>query len=384
MNEIIVQKYGGATLATPEKILAVAKNIAQLKKQNIPLVIVVSAMGETTNQLISLAHKVSKQPTLREMDMLLTTGERISTALLSMALNDLNVEAVSFTGSQAGIITDDSHFNAVIKDIRPHRVLEALKENKVVVLAGFQGVSEKTKEITTLGRGGSDTTAIAMAHFLKAKRCEILKDVSSIFTADPKIVSDAKSLAKISYDQLYNMTFWGAKVLNYRSAEIARQYNVPLYIGPAFGDQKANGTLVSDLESDIQNLHGEKLISINSHKQVLKLNNPEFSNFLNLIKPQQIPEPQILIEDSNHFWITYPEEIMTALFQSIKLEDTKLASATCTFSAEPSKDLIRKLSTPLAENNIKIVETIIAKQNLSFIVGKNDKVKVIEILHRFV
>ena len=164
---LIVQKYGGATLETPEKIKNIAANIANLKKNNNQIVAVVSAMGQTTNQLIQLAQQVSKKPQLRELDMLLSVGERTSMALVSMALHDLNCDAISFTGSQAGILTDEAHLNAMIKDVKAYRVQEALDKNQVVILAGFQGVSPVTKEITTLGRGGSDTSAVAMAAYLR-------------------------------------------------------------------------------------------------------------------------------------------------------------------------------------------------------------------------
>ena len=185
---LIVQKYGGATLATPAQVKQIALRIYQLHQTGTQVVVVVSAMGQTTNQLIQLARDVSPNPHLRELDMLLTVGERISMSLLSMALNDLGVSAISYTGSQAGILTDDSHVNASIIDVKAFRVEEALKENKIVILAGFQGVSPQTKEITTLGRGGSDTSAVAMAGYLKADRCEILKDVDCIYSADPKVV----------------------------------------------------------------------------------------------------------------------------------------------------------------------------------------------------
>ncbi len=179
-ERLIVQKYGGATLSDPDKIKKIAQRIFNLYQSGGKIVVVVSAMGQTTNQLIELAHQVSKRPPLRELDMLLSVGERISMALLSMALNDLGCPAISFTGSQAGILTDDAHINANIIDVKAFRVEEALKENKVVILAGFQGVSQKTKEITTLGRGGSDITAVAVAGYLKAERCEILKDVDCV------------------------------------------------------------------------------------------------------------------------------------------------------------------------------------------------------------
>lgn len=200
MKSLIVQKYGGATLADPDKIKTVSARIAEQAQDN-SLIVVVSAMGKTTNSLIDLANQVSQHPQRRELDMLLTVGERISMSLVSMALNDLGCPAISFTGSQAGIFTDDSHVNAFIKDVKPVRVEEALKNNKVVILAGFQGVSPISKEITTLGRGGSDTSAVAMAAAFNAERCEILKDVPAVFTADPNIVESAKPIHQLNYDQ---------------------------------------------------------------------------------------------------------------------------------------------------------------------------------------
>lgn len=233
----IVKKYGGATLADPQKIKQVAQTLHACHQRGEKLIVVVSAMGQTTNELIALAGQVSSKPKRRELDMLLTTGERISMSLLSLALNDLHCPAISFTGSQAGVLTDDSHSNAFITAINSPRVVEALQRHQVVIIAGFQGVSPKTKEVTTLGRGGSDTTAVAMAAALKANHCEILKDVPGVFTADPKICTSAKPISHLSYQQLLEMTFWGAKVLHYRSVELAYRRRVPLYIGPAHHTQ---------------------------------------------------------------------------------------------------------------------------------------------------
>ena len=194
---LIVQKYGGTSLGSPQRIVAVAKRIARLRADGHQAVVVVSAMGQSTDDLIELAHQVSQQPAHREMDMLLTTGERISMALLTMALTDLGVDAISLTGSQSGIITDQSHRRARIKKILGDRIRTALKEDKVVIVAGFQGVSE-TKEITTLGRGGSDTTAVALASVLSAELCEIYTDVDGVYSTDPRICSDAVLLPRLS------------------------------------------------------------------------------------------------------------------------------------------------------------------------------------------
>lgn len=218
---IIVKKFGGATVSTPEKIKEIALKMKMEMSPNDHLVIVVSAMGKTTNNLIELAHQVSSHPSRREMDMLLSVGERISMSLLSMALLDLGLEAISFTGSQAGILTTESHENAFVVNIKPQRLQEELKKNKIIILAGFQGVSEQKKEITTLGRGGSDTSAVAMSAALNAKHCEILKDVPSIFSADPNLIPESKPISTLYYEPLMEMTFWGAKVLHYRSVELA-------------------------------------------------------------------------------------------------------------------------------------------------------------------
>jgi aspartate kinase len=268
MPKIIVQKYGGATLSDPEKIKQVAKRIVALSNSGTQVVAAVSAMGKTTNQLLALAQQISAQPNRRELDMLLTTGERISMALLCMALHDLDCDAISFTGSQAGILTDEAHVNASIIDVKAHRILEALNQNKVVVLAGFQGVSPLTKDITTLGRGGTDTTAIAMAAFLGAERCEILKDVPAVFSADPNLVANAKPIHHLSYDQMLDMTFWGAKVLHYRSVELAKVKQVQIYIGLASATTET-GTLIPSKESSV--FETVKILSLTPHIKHLRL-----------------------------------------------------------------------------------------------------------------
>src|SRR5436190_15288823 len=229
-HPIIVQKYGGACLETPAKVRAVASDLADLRRQGKRVVVDVSAMGKTTDQLIEMAYQVSPRPNRRELDMLLTTGERISMSLMSMALSDLGVPAISFTGSQAGVMTDDSHSSARILDVRPIRVREELDRGRVVVLAGFQGVNPATREITTLGRGGSDTTAVAMAAALKAERCEIIKEVDGICSADPRIVPNARPLRRVDFASLSEMCFWGANILHFRSVELAQNQNVQLIL----------------------------------------------------------------------------------------------------------------------------------------------------------
>lgn len=242
MGTLIVQKYGGSSVANPERIKNVAKRIVRYKKRGYDLVVVVSALGDTTDELIELASKVNDDPSEREMDMLISTGEQISCALLAMAIDRLKVPAISFTGAQVGIITDNSHTKARILNISAERIKEELKNGKVVVVAGFQGISV-AREITTLGRGGSDLTAVALAKALGAKICEIYTDVDGVYTADPRIVDDAKKLARISYDEMLELASLGAKVMQPRSVEYGKRYGVPIHVRSSFSD--ADGTIIS-------------------------------------------------------------------------------------------------------------------------------------------
>ena len=230
---LIVQKYGGTSVADPDRMRAVAENVAFTKRHGADVVVVVSAMGKATDNLISLAAQVSETRPGREMDMLLTTGERVSAALLTMALADLGVAAVSFTGSQVGIITDTTHGKAKIVEVRGDRVRDALAAGKVAVVAGFQGVST-AKEITTMGRGASDLTATALASALGADACEIYTDVTGVFSADPRIVPQARKLSRVSFDEMLEMAGSGSKVLALRSVEFARNHGVDLHVRSSF------------------------------------------------------------------------------------------------------------------------------------------------------
>ena len=246
---LIVQKYGGTSVADPDRMRAVAEHVAFTKSHGNDVVVVVSAMGKTTDNLLKLANDVSGTHPGREMDMLLTTGERISMALLCMALADVGVEAMSFTGSQVGIITDTVHTKAKILEVRGDRVREALAQGKVCVVAGFQGVSTD-KEITPLGRGGSDTTAVALAAALDADSCEIYTDVTGVFTADPRIVPQARKLAHVNFDEMLEMAGAGSKVLALRSVEFARNHNVPLHVRSSFTWE--HGTWVTSQEPSME------------------------------------------------------------------------------------------------------------------------------------
>jgi len=241
---LIVQKYGGSSVADATGIKRVAKRIAEARRAGNDVVVVVSAMGDTTDELIDLATAITPLPPQREMDILLTAGERISMSLLAMAINNLGVEAKSFTGQQAGVITDESYGRARIIDVSPSRITSTLAEGAVAIVAGFQGVNPITNDVTTLGRGGSDTTAVALAAGIGADVCEIYTDVDGVFTADPRIVPSARKLDRISYDEMLEMAASGAKVLVLRCVEYARRYGVPVHVRSSFSTH--TGTLVTD------------------------------------------------------------------------------------------------------------------------------------------
>jgi aspartate kinase len=243
--ETVVMKFGGSSVADPEKIKHVARRLVDARERGARVVATVSAMGDTTDALLELAGRVSAQPHPRELDMLLSTGERIACALVAMAVHDLGHEAVSFTGSQAGIITDPVHTKAKIREITPIRVVEALDRGRIVLVAGFQGFSRDTMDVTTLGRGGTDATAVALAAALGAS-CEIYSDVPGVFTADPRIVREARKLDVVSYEEMLEMSSSGAKVLMLRAVELARNHDVPIHARSTFSDEA--GTRVEEAE----------------------------------------------------------------------------------------------------------------------------------------
>ncbi|MFF5405523.1 MULTISPECIES: aspartate kinase [Streptomyces] len=260
---LVVQKYGGSSVADAEGIKRVAKRIVEAKKNGNQVVVVVSAMGDTTDELIDLAAQVSPMPAGREFDMLLTAGERISMALLAMAIKNLGHEAQSFTGSQAGVITDSVHNKARIIDVTPGRIRTALDEGNIAIVAGFQGVSADKKDITTLGRGGSDTTAVALAAALDAEVCEIYTDVDGVFTADPRVVKKARKIDWISFEDMLELAASGSKVLLHRCVEYARRYNIPIHVRSSFsglqgtwvssepiGDKKVEQAIISGVAHD--------------------------------------------------------------------------------------------------------------------------------------
>ncbi len=248
---LIVQKYGGSSVANPERIKNVAHRIVAAKKAGSNVVAVVSALGDTTDDLIELAKKITDNPSDREMDMLMATGEQMSAALLCMAIHALGYSAISFTGAQVGIYTDNVHTKAKIRSISTDRVQSALKEGHIVVVAGFQGVND-TQDITTLGRGGSDTTAVALAAVLKANTCEIYTDVNGIYTTDPRVVPEAKKIPVISYDEMLELASLGAKVMHSRSIEFAKKYGVDIHVRSSFNNEV--GTMITEEVKEMEDV----------------------------------------------------------------------------------------------------------------------------------
>ncbi len=239
---LVVQKYGGTSVADVERIQNVAKRVVRTKKEGYDVVVVVSALGDTTDKLIELAHQITAHPSERELDMLVSTGEQVSCALLAMAIHKLGVDAISFTGAQVGIITDNSFTKARIIDINAKRIFEEIKKSKVIIVAGFQGVS-LNQDITTLGRGGSNLTAVAIAKVLGAISCEMYTDVEGVFTADPRIVKDARKIDRISYEEMFELASLGTQILQARSIEFAMKFGVPIHVRSSFSDEV--GTIIS-------------------------------------------------------------------------------------------------------------------------------------------
>ena len=394
-HPIIVQKYGGACLETPAKVRSVAKNLADLHGRGHRIVAVVSAMGKTTDQLIEMAYQVSPRPNRRELDMLLTTGERISMSLMSMALADLDVPAISFTGSQAGVMTDASHSAARIVDVRPVRVREELDRGRIVVLAGFQGVNPVTKEITTLGRGGSDTTAVAMAAALQAERCEIIKEVDGVCSADPRIVPDAKPLRQLDFASLSEMCFWGAKVLHFRSVELAQNQNVPLVL------KKWGGTGHStQVMKEVADMESGKVLAVNSVARIEHLEidsktlNQGFEEFAAHLAHNSLSWPQLL---ASHFsagktsmTIACDTEWLDALLRTLEglkgLRKAREASSSVSLTCfgGVSSDLPHRALQVLHRHGIVADNYVLSAHSVSLFVPVESREAAVKALHELV
>jgi aspartate kinase len=306
---VVVQKYGGSSVADLQKLKQVAERIMRTRGEGRDVVVVVSAMGDTTDDLLSMAKQVSSTPDRRELDMLLTAGERISMALLSLAIRELGGDAISFTGSQSGIITNDRHVDARIIEVRPFRVQDELSRGKIVVIAGFQGVSYR-KEITTLGRGGSDTTAVAMAAALNADYCEICSDVDGVYSADPRVVTAARRIGAISYEETQEMAESGAKVLNAQAVEFAKEKGIAIYArataGPLPGsDPSADGTVV---RRNPPRMPGT-VVGVASEQAVLVVEgNAQVHDLLDALDEHQVAGKQLHISSGAHTTLVVSRE----------------------------------------------------------------------------
>ncbi|HVX78267.1 MAG TPA: aspartate kinase [Bradyrhizobium sp.] len=392
---IIVQKYGGVCLETPAKIRAVARSLADLHGSGHRVVAIVSAMGKTTDQLIQMAYQVSPTPNRRELDMLLTTGERISMSLMSMALADLGVPAISFTGSQAGVMTDASHSSARILDVRPIRVHEELDRGRVVVLAGFQGVNPATREITTLGRGGSDTTAVAMAAALKAEHCEIIKDVDGICSADPRIVPDARPLRQVDFASLSEMCFWGAKILHFRSVELAESQNVPLLLKRWGGAEHSTQVM-----KEVAGMENGKVLAINSIARIeyVEIDSTDlshgFEKFAQHLKRNSLFWPQLLASSftagKTSMTVACDSEWLDALLRTLEQssdlrrqrEASSSVSLTC-FGGISSEMPVRSLQI-LGDHGIVPDKYVLSPHSISLFVPMESRETAVRALHALV
>ncbi|HRK07005.1 MAG TPA: aspartate kinase [Pseudobdellovibrionaceae bacterium] len=405
-TETLVLKFGGMSLATPEHLRQAAQVVADAHRRGHAVVVVVSAMGKTTDQLQDLAYSVSPAPNRRELDMLLSTGERVSMALFSMALNDHlgargTSEAISFTGSQAGVMTDATHSSARITDVRATRVRDELAAGHVVVIAGFQGVNPLTKEITTLGRGGSDVTAVAMAAHLsdidqRAVACEIRKEVPGVMTADPKLVPEARLLQKLTHAQLLEMCFWGAKVLHYRSVELATLARVTLKVNLATSAAPSqHGTRIHTGDNMIQ-FESDRLLALNSIRDVVRVQAPQAEATAALISLRQsldaerLPRPQILETQTRgahtEFLLTAPSEALEAQIKALtasgfRVDADRLAVLTATCVGSYSSDLMCDLAEELKKSGIAIRGVLTSPMSLSFLVAPQDLDRGLKALH---
>lgn len=394
-SSIIVQKYGGACLETPDKLRAVASSLASLHAHGHQVVVIVSAMGKTTDELIKLAYQVSPHPNRRELDMLLSTGERVSMSLMSMALADLGVPAISFTGSQAGVLTNESHSQARIVDVKPIRVSEELQRGRIVVLAGFQGVNPVSKEITTLGRGGSDTTAVAMAAALKAERCEIVKEVDGVCTADPRLVPEFKPIRRLSFGALSEMCFWGAKVLHFRCVELAQSQNVPLVIKKWGAASEA-----TQVTQEVPGMEQGTLLSVNSQERVEHIEvdsadlNEGFEKLSRHLKQNTLSWPQLLASaydgGKTRLMFTSDSESLDTLLRTldktneIRKHRDRLSSVTVTCYGSVASDLPNQILQTLTAVGVKADKYILSPHSVSVFIPPASRAIAVKTLHTLI
>ncbi|MCF7617345.1 aspartate kinase [Bacillus sonorensis] len=395
---LIVQKFGGTSVGSVEKILNVANRAIEEKKRGHNVIVVVSAMGKSTDSLVSLAKEITEQPSRREMDMLLSTGEQVTISLLTMALQEKGYDAVSYTGWQAGIQTENIHSNARVADIETTRLKERLKEGKIVVVAGFQGITDGG-EITTLGRGGSDTTAVALAAALKADKCDIYTDVPGVFTTDPRYVKTARKLAGISYDEMLELANLGAGVLHPRAVEFAKNYQVPLEVRSS--TEKEAGTLIEEESSMEENLVVRGIAFEDQITRVtvcgLSSGLTTLSTIFTTLAKQNINVDIIIqsVTSTSKTSISFSvktedlsrtvevlEEYKDALdYEQIETEN-RLAKVSIVGSGMISNPgVAAEMFAVLAEKNIQVKMVSTSEIKVSTVINENDMVKAVEALH---
>lgn len=391
---VIIQKYGGSSVSDADKIKKIASMIAAVKKEGNDVVAVVSAMGKTTNQLIELAKSLSPDPEKRELDMLLSTGERITMALLCIALNDLGIKAISLTGSQSGVITNDRYNDARVIEIRPFRVQDELAKGKVVVIGGFQGVSYK-RDITTLGRGGSDTSAVAMAAALNAERCEIYSDVDGVYTSDPNLIKDAKHLPELSFQQLQEMAEAGAKVLNAQAVQFAKESKIAIYARSTFNSgketvireaQPADKTSVIAVvhETDIvriifNNKNSDNLLDfLESHNISVK----EF-NYLKENEGDQSRISFVISKKNLHSWKKTESELKRLFKDRISIDDTFGTVSLIGEGFSRDNKVISGTLNILSQNKIEYYGITTTSFRLSVLISKELVESTVNLLHSY-
>ncbi|MBP94846.1 aspartate kinase [Candidatus Poribacteria bacterium] len=395
---IIVKKFGGTSVGDTTKIKNVAKRIVGSIEKGNQVVVAVSAMGGTTDKLVALAHEVSPSPLERELDMLLSTGEQVSIALLAMAVSDLGYEAISLTGNQVGILTDGFYSNARIVSINNQRILDELKMGKVVILAGFQGVTIDG-EITTLGRGASDTTAVAIAASLNADRCEIYTDVDGIYTADPRIVKSARKLDRITHDEMLEMAGLGAKVLHSRSVELAKKFQVPLMVRSSF--HEGDGTIIVK-ESEIMEQVVVSGVTSNKDQAKISLIGIEdkpgvAAEIFNIVAEQHINIDMIIQnvgrDGTTDLSFTVPEKDLSKAVKVIQDLSDQIKIATLETDSDISKvsvvgigmvshvGIASKMFSALAEQNINIQMISTSEIKISCVIDQTQTDKAVEVIH---
>ncbi len=389
---VIVQKYGGSSLSDINKIKKIALMIAAVKKEGIDVVAVVSAMGKTTNQLIEMAKSLSSDPEKRELDMLLSTGERITMALLCISLNDLGIKAISLTGSQSGIITNDRYNDASVIEVRPFRVQDEIAKGQVVVIGGFQGVSYK-RDITTLGRGGSDTSAVALAAALNAERCEIYSDVDGVYTADPNLIKEAKHLPELSFQQLQEMSEAGAKVLNAQAVQFAKESRIAIYSRSTFNPGRE--TIIRETQpteklSVIAVVHETDITRIifedNNFTDIIEfLGRRDISvKELNLLQENSNSRISFVISRKNiHSWNKVETELQNNYRSKISIDNSLSAVSLIGEGFSRDNQIISRTISVLSENNIELFGLTTTSFRISILIKNEFLETTVDILHKY-